>query len=73
MTKSQQMEKTLNNAGINTRRVSVLGSYVHIDTFEKYESKLVDLMTSAGFAVLKISNGVHMDSFDGFRAVFKAR
>jgi len=73
MSRSQQMEKTLNAAGINTRRVSVLGSYIHVDTYEKYEAKLLDLMTRTGYALLSRSNGVHMDSVDGFRMVFKVR
>lgn len=71
MTKSAQMEALLTKAGINTRRVLAFGSFVHVDTFHKYEAKLTDLMTNAGFAVRSASDGVHMDGVDGFRMVFQ--
>ncbi|QIG67881.1 hypothetical protein EVC29_081 [Rhizobium phage RHph_Y52] len=60
-------------AGINTRRVSVIGSFVHVDTYKKYENKLMDAMTTAGFVIVQKSNGVHLDGVDGFRMVFKVK
>lgn len=71
MTKSQQLESILNRSGINTRRVKVLGEYAHVDTFRKYERPLSDIMHTAGFKTLSVSDGRHMDSFDGFRMVFQ--
>ena len=71
MTNSQRMEAILTGAKINTRRVKVLGSFVHIDTYEKYENAVTDLMSMAGFALLMASNGRHMDGVDGFRLVYK--
>lgn len=70
-TKSQQFEATLNKAGINTRRVLALGAFVHVDTFCKYEAKLTDLMSLAGFKVRSAVDGVHMDGVHGFRMVFQ--
>jgi len=70
--KNAKWTKVLAAAKINTRRVTVIGSMVHIDTYEKYESKLLDLMSLAGLRLIRKSNGRHMDSFDGFRMVFGA-
>jgi hypothetical protein len=70
MTKSQQMEAIINKSGVNTRRVLVLGRFIHVDTFNKYETKLTDLMTLSGFKALSASDGVHMDGVNGFRMVF---
>lgn len=72
-TKSQQMQTIINKSGINTRRVQVLGSLVHVDTFAKYEGRLLDLMSTAGFAIRMVSNGVHLDGVDGFRMVFQVQ
>lgn len=71
MTKSEQLETILNKAGINTRRVKVLGPFAHVDTFEKYEAALTDIMNTAGFVKLWAKNGVHLDKVDGFRVVFR--
>jgi hypothetical protein len=65
-----RLESLLDRGGIRTRRVKVLGPYAHIDTFQKYEANLLDLMSLAGWAIHSVSNGRHMDSFDGFRMVF---
>lgn len=73
MTNSEKMETILQGVGISTRRVKVLGSYVHVDTFEKYEADLDAFMSEGGFAKLAASNGRHMDSFDGFRVVYLAK
>lgn len=73
MTRSQQFEAVLNKAGINTRRVKALGSYIHIDTFTKYEGALRDMLGNAGFALLSATDGKHMDGVHGFRMVFVAR
>lgn len=71
MTNSQKMEAILKTAKINTRRVKVLGSYVHIDTFHKYENAITDMMSLAGFGLLMANDGRHMDGVDGFRLVYK--
>ncbi len=71
--KSQMLKETLEKAGINTKSVSVLGSIAHIDSFKKYHDALVDLMTTAGFAILRVSEGAHMDGTSGYRASFIAR
>lgn len=60
-------------ANINTRRVKALGSFVHIDTFEKYADKLSEMMGLAGFSLLMAENGTHMDGVHGFRMVFKVK
>jgi hypothetical protein len=73
MTKNERFTELFKKAGINTRRVQVIGSFVHVDTFEKYENKLTDAMTNAGFRPIMTKNGVHLDGFDGFRMVFQVK
>jgi hypothetical protein len=71
--KSQQIKELLVKAGANIRNLVVLGSWVHIDSYAKYESMLMFTMESAGFQCVKVSNGIHMDGTKGFRIVFKVR
>jgi hypothetical protein len=71
MGKSQQMKHALVAAGINVTSVAVLGLWVHVDTFAKYESKLRSTMFAAGFQCVKVSDGIHMYGDSGFRMVFK--
>lgn len=71
MTKSTDLEAILGNAGISTRRVKVLGSYAHVDTFEKYEESLTEIMGLAGFKKLWAKGGIHLDKFAGYRVVFQ--
>jgi hypothetical protein len=68
--KSQALAEIIKKAGINATNVKLLGSIAHIDSFDKYHDKLVDLMTTAGFKVLHVSNGFHMDGSKGYRASF---
>lgn len=70
--KSAKLSTTIVKAGINIRRVSVIGSIAHIDSFQKYHDAILHLMTAAGFKVLRISNGAHMDGTSGYRASFIA-
>lgn len=70
--KSQQMETLLKAAGVNTRRVQVIGRFVHIDTYEKHADTIIGLLTTAGFRARMAENGKHMDGFHGFRMVFAA-
>lgn len=70
---ASKFEEIFKKLGINFSRVMVAGSYVHIDTFEKYENKLIHTMGFAGFAYIDKSNGVHLDRYNGFRLVFKMK
>lgn len=71
MNNSERLESALTRSGIHTRRVKVLGSFAHIDTFQKYEPALLDLMSLAGWGLLSARAGRHLDGFDGFRMVFR--
>lgn len=71
-TKSETLTKTLAAAGVNVREARVIGSIAHIDSFRKYHDRIVDLMTRAGFRVLRVSNGFHIDGTEGYRASFIA-
>jgi hypothetical protein len=73
MSKSQQMKDILTAAGANIRSLSVIGAWVHIDTFAKYENLLRSTMAAAGFQCVKISDGIHMDGTEGYRIVFKVQ
>lgn len=68
---SKTIDDLLKSANINARRVKVLGGYVHIDTFEKYADTLKQLFGNSGAELVMERNGTHMDSFDGYRIVFK--
>jgi hypothetical protein len=70
--KSDQMAQIIAKAGINTRDVTVLGAYVHVDTFAKYRAALLHLMSTAGFRLVMERDGVHLGGLDGFRMVFRA-
>ena len=70
MTKSERITDILTRSGVNVRNVNVIGSFVHIDTFEKYEAKLIDLMTTCGFRFRRSSNGIHLSGLEGFRMIF---
>ena len=71
MNKTSQMRDLLRSAGVNIRSLVVLGGWVHIDTFTKYEDILRSTMSAAGFQCVKISDGIHMDGTSGYRIVFK--
>lgn len=71
MSKSEQMLQIITAAKINAKRVTVLGSWVHIDTFHNQRAALLHLMSSAGFALKSERDGVHLDDYRGFRMVFK--
>lgn len=69
--KSQEMRAILEKAGVNIRDLSILGAWVHIDTFPKYEMLLRSSMAAAGFQCVNISNGRQLGGLDGYRIVFK--
>lgn len=71
MSKREELKKTLEKMGARIREVAILGPWVHIDTFAKYEQLLRSSMAAAGFQCVKISDGAHMDGTSGFRIVFK--
>jgi hypothetical protein len=73
MTKSQEMKNLLVKAGANIRDLVILGVWVHIDTFAKYEAMLRATLAASGFQCVKISDGIHMDGTSGFRMVFKVQ
>lgn len=69
--RNQKFEAVFTAGKINTRRVKCLGSFVHIDTFEKYEDKINQVMGALGAKLLMAESGRHMDGVDGFRLVYK--
>ena len=71
MEKGAKLVKILEAAGINVRSAMILGAIAHIDSFATYREQIVDLMTTAGFSVLKESNGAHMDGTNGYRISFR--
>jgi hypothetical protein len=69
--RNAKFEAVFTAGEINTRRIKCLGSFVHIDTFEKYEDKINQVMGALGAKLLMAENGRHMDGVDGFRLVYK--
>lgn len=55
----------------NIRRVTVLGTYVIVDSFEKYDKIIQQVLLKAGLKDLKTSNGKHMDESEGYRITGK--
>lgn len=75
MTNKQRAEaiaNVLKKLGVGVRKVRVLGAYVHIDTYQKYQDKIVDALSMAGLKKHSSSDGRHLDGADGFRMVFVA-
>lgn len=69
--RSARMTRLLANADINVTSLAVVGSWVYVDTFQKYEGNLRNVMNSAGFKCVKVSDGIHLDGNNWFRMVFK--
>ena len=63
----QAIESLLKRAGINVTAVTVLGRFVHVDSFAKYDAKLQHLFTASGFVILKAADMPHLDGFNGYR------
>jgi outer membrane biogenesis lipoprotein LolB len=67
---SERLASILGRGGINFSSAKVYGSFAHIDTFKKYEARLVDVMGQAGFRLHSTRDGVHLDDYRGFRMIF---
>lgn len=63
----EKITKLLKKAGINVKAVTVLGRYIHIDSYNKYDDNLKYFLASAGFKVLKAANCQHLDGYKGYR------
>ncbi|MUV20867.1 hypothetical protein GNZ25_17790 [Burkholderia thailandensis] len=63
------MTELLKRAGINVRRVSCLGAFVHVDSYEKYDLQLRGIFGRMGATSVRSSEGRHMDGVDGYRIV----
>jgi len=71
--RAERMAAVLQKAGVNLSAVTVLGVYVHIDSYQKYDELLRRYLTKSGFTVVKVSNGRHMSDYVGYRMVVKAK
>jgi hypothetical protein len=71
MNKNIRMTEMLTQAGASIRNLVIVGRFVHIDSYAKYESLLRSVMTEGGFRCIKVSDGQHMDGTVGYRIVFK--
>jgi len=77
MTKREQADKTrtlLERAGINVTRLVILGSYVHIDTFKKYDQAVREIFAQLGAKVHHLTGdaiGRHLDGSRAYRLVAK--
>ncbi|VWD60768.1 hypothetical protein BLA18628_07181 [Burkholderia aenigmatica] len=67
--RSARMDELLKQAGINVRRVTCLGSFVHVDSYKKYDLQLRGIFGRMGAASVNVSEGRHMDGVDGYRIV----
>jgi len=69
---ADKLRKLLERAGINITRLVILGSYVHIDTFKKYDQILRETFTQLGADVRHLpgdARGVHLDGSTAHRLV----
>lgn len=64
---NEKIKALLAKSGINATRVSVIGRFVHIDSYKKYDLHLQHVMTAAGFVVLQARDGIHLDEYNGYR------
>ncbi|VBQ81038.1 hypothetical protein [Burkholderia pseudomallei] len=67
--RSARMGELLKQAGINVRRVTCLGAFVHVDSYKKYDLQLRGIFGRMGAASVHASEGRHMDGVDGYRIV----
>lgn len=67
--RSARMDELLKQAGINVRRVTCLGAFVHVDSYKKYDLQLRGIFGRMGVASVHASEGRHMDGVDGYRIV----
>lgn len=67
--RSARMDDLLKQAGINVRRVTCLGAFVHVDSYKKYDLQLRGIFGRMGAASVHASEGRHMDGVDGYRIV----
>lgn len=67
--RSARMGELLKQAGINVRRVTCLGAFVHVDSYKKYDPQLRGIFGRMGAASVQASEGRHMDGVDGYRIV----
>jgi len=73
MNTSKKLTALLSKAGIRQTKVTILGIYVHIDSYSKYDDKLQHMLTSAGFTVLSAKNINHLDGYKGYRISAKLK
>ena len=66
-----KMQELFAKCGIKTTAVTVLGKFVHVDSFLKHSTQLQHVLTSAGFTILRASDCTHLDGFSGFRVSAK--
>jgi hypothetical protein len=60
-------------ADINASNVVVLGKYIHIDSFQKYNDVLQHVLTSSGFVIVKALDTLHLDGYKGYRVSAKLK
>jgi hypothetical protein len=68
---AERLGKTLTSAGINVKAITSLGTYVHIDSYQKYEQQIVQYLVGSGFKLIKADDIYHLDGYAGYRASFK--
>jgi hypothetical protein len=71
---ARRLSDTLERAGIATSIIRILGSYVHIDTWAKYDAALRDVLGKMGAQVQHLpggADGKHLDGSSAYRLVAK--
>lgn len=66
-----RIEALLKSAGINVKKVLVLGKYVHVDSYSMHCDRLQHIFTAAGFVVIQAKDGMHLDGYNGYRIITK--
>ncbi|WP_232505820.1 hypothetical protein [Burkholderia thailandensis] len=67
--RSARMGELLKQAGINVRRVTCLGVFVHVDSYMMYDLQLRGIFGRMGAARIQVLDGRHMDGTEGYRIV----
>jgi hypothetical protein len=70
---AQQLKAVLEKVGVNVISVTVLGRFAHVDTFQKYESKVFEVfnaMKASKISVMQAgADGLHLDGTRSHRIV----
>ena len=64
---SENIKSLFIRVEIPIRDLTVIGKFIHVDSFVSYNDKIQHILTAAGFKILRANGGHHLDGSEGFR------